>query len=128
VRSTDFYDVIGQPTNDWSVALSAWAPDYPAASAAVVPFASCVGDQGLLNWSHYCDTDLDAQMTAATSQQVTDPAGASDAWAAIERKVVGAAAVVPYGVNSNLDFVSSRVGGAQFNSQFGALIAQMWVQ
>jgi peptide/nickel transport system substrate-binding protein len=66
--------------------------------------------------------------SVALSAQVTDPAGASDAWAAIERTVVDNAAVVPYGVNSNLDFVSRRLGNAQFNSEFGALIAQMWVQ
>jgi hypothetical protein len=61
-------------------------------------------------------------------QQVTDPAGASGSWAAIDREVVDAAALIPYGNDYRKDFVSRRVSNTFIHPVTGPLISQMWVQ
>jgi len=71
---------------------------------------------------------IDASIAAALEQQVTDPGGASDAWAAIDRSLVDAAAVIPFGNNVRQELVSRRVGNALVHPVNGALISQMWVQ
>ncbi len=66
-------------------------------------------------------------MAAAREQQVSDPASASEAWAAIDRAVVEAAAYIPFGNNLRQDFVSRRVGNTLVHPVTGPLIAQMWI-
>ena len=56
------------------------------------------------------------------------PGGGDDAWAAIDRAVVDAAATIPFSASLQHDFVSRRVGNVLVQPGFGPLIAQMWVQ
>jgi hypothetical protein len=56
------------------------------------------------------------------------PGGASEAWAANDRQVVDAAALIPYSNNGRRDFVSRRVGNVLVHPATGPLIAQLWVQ
>jgi peptide/nickel transport system substrate-binding protein len=125
------YAVIGDPHNHWNVGVLGFVADYPAASGFLVNLSSC--DPRLeptfpFNLSQYCDPDLDKQMLSALRLQINDPAGASDAWAAIDRKVVDAAAIIPFGNDLRQDFVSRRVGNTLVHPVTGPLIAQMWVQ
>jgi len=72
--------------------------------------------------------EIDKLIAAANQQQATHPRRASDAWATIDRKLVDAAATIPYGNSVNHYFVSERVGNTLIHPVTGPLIAQMWVQ
>ena len=87
---------------------SGWFPDYPAASNYLEAIGSCIGSH--INQSGLCDPAIDAMITAAYAQQVTDPGAASDAWAAIDRAVVASAAVIPFSNNEQHEVVSRRAG------------------
>ena len=102
-----------------------WGADYPAASTYLEPIGAC---DGSLNLSRYCDKEVTKQIKAALVQQVTDRGSANEAWSRIDREVVYAAAVIPFGINLRQDFVSRRVGNTLVHPITGPLIAQMWVQ
>jgi ABC-type oligopeptide transport system substrate-binding subunit len=127
----DFFDFTDDATNDWNAGLQGWVVDEPAPSQFLGNLASCDPDLAvgfLFNLSQYCDPEIETAIAAALDLQVTDPAGASDAWASIDRKVVDAAAIIPFGNSIRQDFVSRRVGNTVVHPVTGPLIAQMWVQ
>ncbi len=123
----DFCDVLEKRTA-WNAGVWAGAPTTRPPRSYLATLASCDPDLEPFNLSGYCDPEIDKAIAAALEQQVTDPAGASDAWAAIDRKVVDAAAIIPFGNNLRQDFVSRRVGNTLVHPVTGPLIAQMWVQ
>jgi peptide/nickel transport system substrate-binding protein len=114
--------------NDVIVGVTGWGADYPATSNYLGAIASCDPQVGFFNLSHYCNKEIDAQIKAALAQQVLDPGGASGAWTHIDREVVDAAAVIPFGNDVGQDFVSRRVGNLLVHPLRGPLIDQMWVQ
>ena len=125
------FSVTGNPDADWNASIQGWVVDYPAASQFLVSLASCDPDLGPgtpPNPTQYCDPGLDKQMAAALAQQLTDPAKASHMWARIDREVVDAAAIIPFGTNLRQDLVSPRVGNTLVHPITGPLIAQMWVR
>jgi peptide/nickel transport system substrate-binding protein len=115
------------PKKDWSIGETEWAADYPATSNYLGP-ASCDRHVEFFNLSHYCSTEITAQITAALAQQETNPGSASSAWTAIDREVVDAAAVIPFDDEIYTSFVSRRVGNLEVHPITGPLIDQMWVQ
>jgi peptide/nickel transport system substrate-binding protein len=123
----DFYDVLAKRT-DWDVGVWGWVPDYPAPSKLLVDLAACDPDLKEFNLAGYCDPQIEKAMAAALHLQATDPAGASNAWAAVDRMVVDAAAIIPFSNNLRQDFVNRRVGNTLVHPVTGPLIAQMWVQ
>ena len=103
-----------------------WAADYPLRGRTTShPSAAA---KGIFNLARYCDPDIDKQIKSAYLQQPTNPGAAADAWATIDRELVNAAAVIPFGHTVRRDFVSRRVGDTLVHPMFGPLIAQMWVQ
>jgi peptide/nickel transport system substrate-binding protein len=126
-----YFNVTGRPGADWSAGISGWVPDYPAPSSFLVNLASCDPDlrpTNPYNVSQYCDPALDKQMAAATAQQLTHPQRANQMWARIDREVVDAAAIIPFGTNLRRDLIGPRVGNTLVHPMTGPLIAQMWVQ
>jgi ABC-type oligopeptide transport system substrate-binding subunit len=123
-----YFGIIGDPKADWNASIQGWVVDYPAASQFLVSLASCNPDLDPTNYSQYCDPGLDEQMAAALAQQLTDPAKANRMWARIDRAVVDAAAIIPFGTNVRQDLVAPRVGHVLVHPFTGPLIAQMWVQ
>jgi peptide/nickel transport system substrate-binding protein len=127
----DFFTITEDPKADWNAGIQGWGGDYPEASEYLANLAPCDPDLAstfLFNLSAYCDPEIDKTIAAALAQQVTDPAGASDAWASIDRRVVDAAAIIPFANDLRHDFVSRRVGNTLVHPVTGPLIAQMWVQ
>jgi peptide/nickel transport system substrate-binding protein len=122
-----YFSYVTDPSRHFQVTLSAWGADYPAASNFIAGIASCDPDLALFNVSQLCEKDTQAGIAAAVKQQVADPGGASDAWAALDRKVVDDAAVIPFFGGLQQDFVSRRVGNVLVNPELGPLIDQMWV-
>ncbi len=126
-----YFNFTGRPGAKWNVGIEGWVPDYPAASSFLVNLASC--DPGLrptnpFNVSQYCDPALDEQMAAAAALQLTHPQRANRMWARIDRAVVDAAAIIPFGTNLRRDLIGPRVGNILVQPMTGPLIAQMWVQ
>ena len=117
----------GDPSrDDWNAGLAFTAADYPTASAFIA--ASCDRDKGDEVPTGYCDPEIDKLIAAANQQQATHPSRASDSWATIDRKLVDAAATIPYGNSVYHYFVSERIGNTLIHPVTGPLIAQIWVQ
>ena len=119
------FDIASDPRNDWNIGAIGLSADYPTPSTFLTPIASCGSANNLTG---LCDPQLDEHMERATEQQVTDPAAAADAWAAIDRAVVDAAAIIPFGNNERHEVVSSRVDNILVHPLSGALVSQLWVQ
>jgi peptide/nickel transport system substrate-binding protein len=124
----NFYDFTADPSLDWNAGLGAWTADFPLASAFVGALASCDPDLDPFNPSYYCDPKIDKQIAAAIEQQATDPVGASESWAAIDRQVVDGAATIPYGNSVSRYFAANRVGHTLIHPMTGPLISQMWIE
>jgi peptide/nickel transport system substrate-binding protein len=127
----DFFAITEDPKADWNAGIQSWEADYPSASHYLANLAPCDPELAPtlpFNLSAYCDPEIDKAIAAALGQRVTDPAGASEAWAAIDRRVVDAAAIIPFANDLRQDFVSRRVGDTLVHPVTGPLIAQMWVK
>ena len=85
---------------------------------------TCADNVGL---SNYCDPELDERIGAARSLELTDPAAALDAWAAIDRELTDLALHAPI-VNEGTSFVSARVRNFQHHLLWGMLLDQAWVE
>ena len=112
------------PGNSFQVTLAGWGADYPAASNDVYQLGTCHDDS--YNLSEFCG--LQPQIDQVLATQSTDPAGANQQWAAMDRALVDEAPIVPFSTNVRHDFTSQRVGNYQYNPQYEALVAQLWVQ
>jgi peptide/nickel transport system substrate-binding protein len=124
----EFFQVVTNPREDFNAGLSTWGSDYPAASTFLAIFGSCKPDLTSNNYSAYCDQAIEGQIQAALDLQVTDPGRANDVWAVVDRRMVDAAAFIPFGAEETQNFVSRRVGNTLVHPIHGPLIAQMWVQ
>jgi peptide/nickel transport system substrate-binding protein len=126
-----YFQITGNPDTDWNAGIGGWVPDYPTASQFLVNLASCDPDLRPTfpnNLSQYCDPALDKQMAAAEAQQLTRPLKANHMWTRVDRAVVDAAAIIPFGTNLRRDLIGPRVGNILVHPMTGPLIAQMWVQ
>jgi len=106
------------------MALLGWSPDYPAPGGVLPPEFRC-GAGG--NLSFFCEPGIDDAMDRASALQVEDPAGAADAWAVIEHRLVDRAALVPLVVRLETGLVSARTGNYQLHPEWGVLLDQLWV-
>jgi peptide/nickel transport system substrate-binding protein len=124
----DYIAYVGDPTNRWDAATDGWAADFPAASNFIAVIGSCDPDVGTWNHAKYCNTAIEKRITATLAQQVADPGKANEAWAALDRSLVDAAAIIPFDNSVRRDFVSRRVANLQVNPLIGTILSQMWVQ
>jgi peptide/nickel transport system substrate-binding protein len=97
---------------------------FAGASTAYFLANTCDANIGL---SNYCDPGLDARIAAARSLDVTDPAAAAEAWAAIDRELTDLAIHAPL-VTEGTSFVSARVRNFQHHAQWGMLLDQAWAE
>jgi peptide/nickel transport system substrate-binding protein len=117
---------VNDPATRAQVGFYAWQADFPSAAGFIPPLFSC--DAGVTNLAGFCDRSIDALMKRATVAQSQDPAVATKLWQEVESKILAQAPLVPTYNQSNVDFVSDRVGNYQSNLQWGALLAQLWVK
>jgi peptide/nickel transport system substrate-binding protein len=122
VSDVDFYD----PARNFQMAFDAWGADYPAASNFITNRFTC--DASSAPSAGFCDPEIDAMIERAIQTQTEDPAAAGALWATIDRKIVDEAPYLWLVNTIAVDFVSERVGNYQFNSQWRALLNQLWVQ
>jgi len=78
--------------------------------------------------SRLCDPRVEAAIDRARAAQTSRPEVASELWADVDRLVADLAAQVDFVNPVGIDFVSSRVGNAQHNPQWGLLLDQVWVR
>jgi peptide/nickel transport system substrate-binding protein len=123
----DYVAYVGDPTNRWDAGTDGWVADFPAASNFIAVIGSCDPDVGTWNHAKYCNTAIEKRITAALAQQVTDPGRANDAWAALDKSLVDAAAIIPFNNSVRRNFVSRRVGNLQVNPLVGTILSQTWV-
>jgi ABC-type transport system substrate-binding protein len=105
---------------------SVWFADYVSASAVLVPLIKC-GQIGT-NDGKFCDPNLDARISNALAEQSAQAGTALQGWTAIDRSVVDDAVDVPISNSLEADLVARRVGGFQYNPQWGVLVDQLWVR
>jgi peptide/nickel transport system substrate-binding protein len=116
----------------WSVAWSAWYQDYPAPSDFLVVLLGCgsihPGSDASPNIAEFCNPAIEAKMQQAEQLGVTDPEGANALWAEIDHDVTDQAPWVDLYNPKQIDFLSKRVHGYQWNPQWYILIDQQWIQ
>ena len=111
----------------------AWYQDYPAASDFINNQFSCgsftPGSSGNIDFSEFCSSTIDHGINHAFGlEDLGQQAAANQVWASLDHRITDLAPWLPL-VNPNLvNFVSSRVGGYQFNPLWYFLIDQAWLK
>ncbi len=116
----------------WSVSYSAWYQDYPAASDFLNILLGCGNihphSDASPNIAEFCNPTIQAQMTRAEAMGGTNPAAANNLWAQIDHEVTDQAPWVDMYNPKQIDILSKRVQGYQWNPQWYILIDQMWLK
>jgi peptide/nickel transport system substrate-binding protein len=116
----------------WSVAYSAWYQDYPAASDFLNVLLGCgnvhQGSDASPNIAEFCDKTIQTQMDKAINLGVTDQDAANNLWAQVDHAVTDQAPWVDMFNPQQIDFLSKRVQGYQWNPQWYILIDQQWLK
>jgi YVTN family beta-propeller protein len=110
-----------------------WALDYLTPANFIQPTLTCeafvpASPVENANLGQFCDPQVDAEVEAALAQTDADPASVNAAWAAIDRKLVDAAPVVPLFNRRSVTVVSERVQNVELHPFWGVLLDQLWVQ
>lgn len=103
--------------------VSIWNISGTTSSADFFGIVGCADSGGFTN---HCDPDLDARVAAAREAELTDPAAAAEAYAAIDREITDLALVTPL-VNEGTTFVSSRLRDVQHHLVWGLLLDRVWL-
>jgi peptide/nickel transport system substrate-binding protein len=125
--SAEYFERIGRHSSRLQIGVNGWLADYLSPSIMLDPVFACSarGDPRVENASQICAAGLHAAIGRA---RAADPEDTPAAWAAVDRRVVRLAAVVPY-VRSRLPvFVSKRVGNVTYHPTYSTLLDQMWVR
>ncbi len=119
-------------SSKWNVAWSAWYQDYPAASDFLDVLLGCGNihphSDASPNIAAFCDKSIQAQMDKARTLGQTDATSANNIWAQVDHAVTDQAPWVDMYNPKQIDFLSSRVHGYQWNPQWYILIDQQWLK
>jgi peptide/nickel transport system substrate-binding protein len=115
----------------WNVAWSAWYQDYPAPSDFLNVLLGCgnihPGSDASPNIAEFCNQSIQAQINKAESMSLTNPSGANAIWTQVDHAMTDQAPWVDLFNPKQIDFLSSRVHGYQWNPQWYILIDQLWL-
>jgi peptide/nickel transport system substrate-binding protein len=116
----------------WNVSYSAWYQDYPAASDFLNVLLGCGSihphSDASPNIAEFCNPSIQAQMTKAENLGVTSANAANNIWAQVDHAVTDQAPWVDMYNPKQIDFLSARVHGYQWNPQWYILIDQQWLK
>jgi peptide/nickel transport system substrate-binding protein len=119
-------------SSKWNVAWSAWYQDYPTPSDFLNVLTGCGSihphSDASPNIAAFCDKTIQAQMDKALALGQTDLAAANNTWAQVDHAVTDQAPWVDMYNPKQIDFLSSRVHGYQWNPQWYILIDQQWLK
>lgn len=95
IDPSKYYDTIGNPSLQPDLVNYGWIADWPSASTVIPALFTCksIKPQGNNNPSNYCNKDFDTQVDAASAE--TDAKKASGLWAALDKKLIEDAVVIP---------------------------------
>ncbi len=104
-------DVTGNQ-GDYDLALASWQPDFPSANANIQPLyqSSQIGNGGF-NLARYSNAEVDGMIEDA--QATVDPTAAGRKWAAVDRRIMQDAPVVPLIYTRNSFLHGSKVDNFQ---------------
>ena len=89
-----FYTDVAVENPTFDLALASWQPDFPSANANISPlFDSSQIGNGNYDISQYANTGVDDAIAAAQAE--VDPRKAQAAWAAIDKRIMQDAPVIP---------------------------------
>ena len=116
----------------WNIGWSAWYQDYPAPSDFLNVLLGCgsihPGSDASPNIAAFCDPSIQAQMTKAENLGVTNPTAANNIWAQVDHAMTDQAPWVDLYNPKQIDFLSKRVHGYQWNPQWYILVDQQWLK
>ena len=119
-------------SSKWNVGWSAWYQDYPAPSDFLNVLTGCgsihANSDASPNIAGFCDHAIQAKMDQAETLGETNPAAANNLWTQVDHAVTDQAPWVDLYNPKQIDFLSKRVGGYQWNPQWYILIDQLWVK
>ena len=119
-------------SSKWNVAWSAWYQDYPTPSDFLNVLTGCGSihphSDASPNIAAFCDKSIQAQMDKAETLGQTNPTEANNIWAQVDHAMTDQAPWVDMFNPKQIDFLSSRVHGYQWNPQWYILIDQQWLK
>ena len=120
-----YFNEIVAPGNRSQVFTNGWISDFPAPGGFIEPLFRCAAPA---NGFGLCDPTLDRAIDRAYALQPRDPSGANSRWAAIDRRLVDRAYVVPLANLSSSYVFSERVKNVQIHPQWGLLLSRVWLR
>lgn len=113
-----YYDAIGLVDNTYDVYWSGWAADWPTGSTAIQPLfdGRRIAD-GASNYSHLDVAEINEGIDRTNA--ITDPVEAGKAWAALDRKIMEQAAIIPEFYRTYFGLYGSGLGGVTFDPLWG---------
>jgi YVTN family beta-propeller protein len=129
---SDYLGYVADSRHEAQIGHAGWIGEKLAPSDFFQRLFSCASflphDPANVNFSEFCDREIDATMNRAAAAQTTDPARANELWAEIDHALVHRAVVVPTISPRYSVFVSDRVGNYQSHPLWGTLLDQLWVR
>jgi len=128
-----YYPAIADSRTGAQIGQIGWGLDYLTPANFVQPTLTCeafvpAAPDANQNPGGFCDPRIDAEIDAALAPSDADPASANATWAAVDRRLVDAAPVVPMFDRRSVTVVSERVQNVQLHPYWGVLLDQLWVQ
>jgi peptide/nickel transport system substrate-binding protein len=116
----------------WNVAWSSWYQDYPAPSDFLNVLLGCgsihSGSDASPNIAEFCSPPIQAQISQAEQLGQASPAAADKIWTTVDHAFTDQAPWVDLYNPKQIDFLSKRVHGYQWNPQWYILIDQLWLK
>ena len=132
VGDEQYFSRVADSSANVQIGSNGWFADFPAASNFVEQLFSCDSFKPAspenLNYSGFCDRDVDAAIRAAKRAQSRDPQAGGKLWGAADQALMEAAPAVPFANLRAVTLVSERVGNYQYHPLWGTLIDQLWVR
>ncbi|WP_203950850.1 ABC transporter substrate-binding protein [Planotetraspora mira] len=123
-----YYDAIGPVDNQYDIYWGGWAADWPTGSTAIQPqFDGRLIADNAPNYTHLNVPEINTAIDQANT--IADPTEAGKAWAAIDRKIMEQAAIVPEYYQTYFGLYGSGLGGVRFDPIQGEQSAlDIWVK
>ena len=118
-----YYDELFEAGDTVQAGYAGFAAAYPSAGSFIEGLLSSFGGQ-----TGFADQAVAREITRARELQTTDPVGANEVWARVDRMIVDAAPFVPMYNLRSLVLVSERAGNFQFHPVWFTLLDQLWVR
>ncbi|NYI05005.1 ABC transporter substrate-binding protein [Allostreptomyces psammosilenae] len=116
VDSTNYYDVIADPDNEYDLYWGGWGADWPTPST-VLPVILDGRQPGDLNHAFYDDEEVNAEIDRISA--LSDPDEKSAALYALEREVMADVPLIPYVYNAYNQLHGSGLGNVRLDPVHG---------